>query len=576
MFDLVIRGGMVVDGLGGDPRRADVAIAGDRIVAVGTDVGRGAQEIDAAGRIVTPGFVDLHTHYDAQIMWDPILAPSAWHGVTTLVTGNCGVGFAPARPDAHDWLVEIMEEVEEIPADVLDAGLPWNWESFPDYLDAIDARDHSVDIVTQIPHIALRHYVMRDRAARDEPATPEDIAAMRALVEQALAAGAMGFACSRTDAHRLADGTIVPGAMGDRDELLALAEGIRAAGHGEVQFLGNMADWQANLAFMIDMARRTGAGVHFTMSDTDWRARFAGLEQAAREGVKLVGHIPPRPVGNVLQLRVARHPFMDRPSIKAIRDLPWDEQLVRLSDPAFKAQVLSEPNGEGEALLPDFARIVYRAFDRMYPVDAYPDYEPDPAKDSIAALAAAAGVDPASYAYDVLLRNDGTGMIYMTLANYRAGSLAEVEGLIRHPDTVVSLSDGGAHCTRVVDASATTFALTHWARDRTRGDTMPLGYIVKRLTSDPARAYGLDDRGVIAPGYLADLNVIDFAAIRLPAPYLAFDLPAGGKRLLQKAEGYAATIKSGQVTFRDGDHQGRFPGGLVRGPQAAPAAVAAH
>jgi N-acyl-D-aspartate/D-glutamate deacylase len=570
MHDLVIRGGLVVDGLGGEPREADVAISGGRITAVGEAAGRGAEEIDAKGLLVTPGFVDLHTHYDAQATWDPILAPSSWHGVTSVVMGNCGVGFAPARPDAHSWLIEIMQEVEEIPRPVLEAGLSWDWESFPDYLDALDRRPHAIDVGAQLPHIALRDFVMGERAARSEPATSEDIETMARLTEEALRAGALGFACSRTDVHRLADGQLVPGSFADREELLALGDGVRRAGRGQVQFLGIVPEWEADYTFMRELARRAGTSVHFLMSDTNWRRRLECVEAAAADGERLVGHVPPRPVGNVLQWRSARHPFMDRPSIRSIVDLPWTEQLARLKDPAFRAQVLAEDNGPGEERLPDFARAVYRAFDRMYEVEENPDYEPDPKTDSIAARAARGGQDPAAYAYDVLMRNDGAGMIYMTLANYREGDLSEVAQLIRHPGAVVSLSDAGAHCTRVIDASAPTFMLCHWARDRRRGERLPLEVVVKLLSHDPAAAYGLGDRGVIAPGYLADVNVIDFERLRLPAPYMSWDLPGGGRRLLQKAEGYVATVKRGQVAFREGVHTGAFPGQVIRGPQPAP------
>jgi N-acyl-D-amino-acid deacylase len=574
MHDLVIRGGMVADGLGGELRRADIAVEGERIVRVGTDIGAGAAEIEAEGKIVTPGFVDLHTHYDAQATWDPILAPSAWHGITTVVTGNCGVGFAPARPQDRAWLIEIMEDVEEIPVNVMQAGLPWNWESFPEYLDALDARPHSVDIAVQMPHIALRAYVMGERAARDEEARPDDIAAMSKLLREALEAGAAGFACSRTEAHRLKDGSLVPGSMGGVDELLALAGEMRH-GHGApIQFLGNLAQWDQDFPFMKELARRSGVSIQFLMSDTNWQTKIAGVEAAAAEGLRLVGHVPPRAVGNVLQWRAGRNPFMDRPSIKAIAGLPWDAQLARLTNPAFRAQVLSENNGPGEENLPPFARIIYRGFDRMYPVEDYPDYEPDPATDSIAMRAEQAGEDPAAYAYDMLMRDNGTGMIYLALANYRAGDFSEIGQLMSHPGTVVSLSDGGAHCTRVIDASLPTFMLTHWVRDRTRGARLALGEAVKSCTSVPAAAYGFLDRGVIAPGYLADINVIDLARLRLPAPYMEFDFPAGGRRLLQKAEGYGATVKRGRVTFRNGVHAGLFPGRVVRGPQPAPAAAA--
>jgi N-acyl-D-aspartate/D-glutamate deacylase len=570
--DLVIRGGTVVDGRGGEPHTADVAIDGERIVYVGPNARPGLEEIDAHGLIVTPGFIDLHTHYDAQLTWDPILAPSSWHGVTTVVIGNCGVGFAPVRPEARSWMIEIMENVEEIPRKVLEAGMPWNWESFPDYLDALEARPHTVDIGAQVPHIALRGYVMGERAKGDEPATAEDLAAMAGLVEEALRAGALGFACSRTDSHRLQDGSLVPGSMADREELLALADGIRRAGRGAVQYLGNpLSHWEEDLDFMSEMARRSASTVHFLMVDKDWRDRAAGIAAANNAGVSLLGHIPPRAVGGLQYWRSGRHPFMDRPSIRATAALPWPERLARLRDPAFRAQVLSEPN-EGEERLPEFARVVYRGFERMFEIDDYPNYEPDPKTDSIAARAAAAGQDPAAYAYDVMMRNDGEGMIYLAAANYLTGNFDELDQMIRDPGTIVSLSDGGAHCTRVIDASAPTFMLTHWARDRSRGETLPLELVVKTCTRDPALAYGLEDRGVIAPGYLADLNVIDFDRLRLPAPYVTFDLPAGGQRLLQKAEGYVATIKRGAVTFRDGEHAGVFPGKLIRGPQMSPAA----
>jgi N-acyl-D-aspartate/D-glutamate deacylase len=563
MHDLVIRGGTLVDGSGGEPREADVAIDGRRIVHVGPKAGRGVEEIDAKGMIVTPGFVDLHTHYDAQAIWDPILAPSSWHGVTTVVTGNCGVGFAPVRHEARDWLVDVMENVEEIPSHVLQAGLSWDWESFPDYLDALDARPHTVDIAAQVPHIALRSYVMGARAEADEPATSQDIAAMAGLLEEGLRAGAVGFGCSRTDLHRYPDGRFIPGSFADRAELLALADGVRRAGHGQIQYLGILSDWEANLAFMTELSQRSGAAVHFAMIDEGAPVRLAGIEQAAKAGARLVGHLPPRAVGNMLHWRSSRHPFMDRPSIAAIAGLPWPEHYARLRDPEFRAKVLSEPN-EGAERRTSVALLVYDSFDRMYEVGATPDYELDPATDSIAALAACAGVEPAAYAYDVMTRNAGEGMIYLALANYRAGDFSALRDLIAHPATIAGLSDAGAHCLRVVDASATTFMLAHWARDRRRGERLPLELIVRICTRDPAVAYGLDDRGLIAPGCLADLNVIDFDRLRLPAPYLVADLPAGGRRLVQAAEGYVATVKSGAVTFRDGEHRGNLPGRVVR------------
>jgi N-acyl-D-aspartate/D-glutamate deacylase len=366
-------------------------------------------------------------------------------------------------------------------------------------------------------------------------------------------------------AHTLSDGSLVPGSQGDRDELLALAEGVRRAGGGMVQFLGDFPNWEVDLAFMTEMSRRANAPVHFTMTDQDGTLKLAAIEAAEAEGARLVGHLAPRAIGNIVQWRATRHPFMHRPSIKAIAHLPWPDQLERLKDPAFRAQVLSEGNGAGEEGRPDYAQVVLRGFDKMYEMGALPDYEPESGVESIAARAAAIGQEPQAYAYDVMMRNEGTGMMYMTIANYRAGDFSELRPLMEHPGTVVSLSDAGAHCTRIVDASLTTFMLTHWARDRDRGETMPLAQVVKQCSRDNAVAYGLSDRGVVAPGYLADLNVIDLARLELPAPYMSFDFPAGGRRLLQKANGYAATIKRGQVTFREGEHSGAFPGTLIRG-----------
>jgi N-acyl-D-amino-acid deacylase len=570
MNDLVIRGGTVIDGRGGEPYEADVAVNGNRITQLGAHLPRGSEEIDARGLVVTPGFIDLHTHYDAQVIWDPWVTPSSWHGVTTIVTGNCGVGFAPVRREDRSWLIEVMQGVEEIPRPVLEAGLNWEWETFPEYLDAVDRLPHAVDIAAQVPHIAVRAYVMGERATRNESATSADVDAMANVVEQALHSGALGFACTRTDAHRLPDGTLVPGSFANPDELLGIAAGIRRAGHGPVQFLGNPSDWEENLPFMIEMALRSNTSVQFTMSDTDWPSRLAGIEQASEAGARLIGHVSPRAVGNVLQWRSTRHPFMDRPSVRGLSGLSWEEQRDRLEDPEFRMQVLSESNGDAELRLPEFARAIYRGFDRMYVVDEFPDYEPDPQRHSIAARAAVSGQDPSAFTYDAMTANRGEGMIYLTLANYRAGDLSVVRELVLHPGTVVSLSDAGAHCTRVIDASLPTFMMTHWARDRQRGPKLPLTTVIKSCTSEPAAAYGLLDRGVVQAGFLADLNVIDFDNLRLPAPYLSFDFPEGGRRLLQRADGYAATIKSGQITFRNGRHTGILPGRVVRGPQAVP------
>lgn len=571
MHDLVVRGGLIFDGTGGEPWRADIAIDSGLITRVGAVPAEGAEEIDATGHIVTPGFVDLHTHYDAQVLWDPILAPSAWHGVTTVVMGNCAVGFAPVQPDARGLLLRVMEAVEEIPQDVMEAGIDWDWESFPQYLDALDRRRHTIDIGTQVAHIALRCYVMGDRADRDEPATPADLARMGELTQEALRAGALALSCSRTTAHTMPDGRVVPGANARADEVMALAEAMGGVGNRVMQYLGNPADLDNDLPYITELARRSGSPIHFIMSDTGWQRRIATIEAARAQGLTLVGHVAPRAVGMIAHWQAVRHPFSDCPSMADIAGLPWPAQLARLQDPAVKARLVAEARDLSGGW---FATTSAK---RMFAMADYPDYEPDPAIDSIAAQAARAGRDPVELAYEAIMARQGQGMIYVPIANYTAGSLREVQGLLEHPGTVVSLADGGAHCTRVSDSAAPTFMMAHWGRDRTRGETIPLAQIVKALSHDTATSYGLNDRGLIAAGYLADLNIIDFDRLRLPGPYRAFDFPAGGQRLLQKAEGYVATIKRGQVTFRNGEHCGVYPGAVVRGPQMArqPAAIAA-
>lgn len=565
MHDLVIRGGMVVDGTGAEPYLADVAVDGDRITAVGSVPGKGAEEIDAKGKIVTPGFVDLHTHYDAQVMWDPILAPSSWHGVTTVIMGNCAVGFAPVQPNDRAFILSVMEAVEEIPQDVMEAGIAWDWETYPQYLDALERRQHTIDIGTQVSHIALRGYVMGDRAERDEAATPADIAKMAELTEEALRAGALGLSCSRTLAHKMPDGRIVPGAYADPDEVLALAEAAGRVGDRVMQYVGNAADLGQDLPYILELARRSESAIHFIMSDTQWQDRVGIIASGAEEGLKLFGHVAPRAVGLIAHWRAVRHPFTGCASLDAIADLPWEAQLERLGDVGFKSALVEEAKGLADGWFQTVA------LGNMYPMAVYPDYEPDPKADSIGALAATQERDPVELTYEAMMERGGEGMLYVPIANYAAGDFSVVRQLLTHPGTVVSLADGGAHSTRVQDSAAPTFMLTHWARDRVRGETIPLAEVVKILSYDTAASYGLDDRGLIAEGYLADINVIDFERLRLPGPYRAFDFPAGGQRLLQKAEGYVATVKSGKVTFRNGEHCGVYPGTVVRGPQKAQA-----
>ncbi len=572
MHDLVIRGGRIVDGSGAAPVVGDVAVDGGRITAVGTVAAAGRKEIDAAGMIVTPGFVDIHTHYDGQATWDPELGPSAWHGVTSIVMGNCGVGFAPAKPDKHDWLIGLMEGVEDIPGTALAEGMTWGWESFPQYLDALEALPRTIDIATQVPHGAVRAYVMGERGAANEPATATDIAAMAAIVEDGLKAGALGFTTSRTVLHRAVDGNVVPGTYADRAELLGIGEGIARAGHGVFEMASDLNPCGEEFAWMKDVSIATGMPVSFALlqsplDDEGWRDQLARTEAANAEGARVTAQIALRGTGVLLNWRGTAHPFVTRASWQTIAALPWEEQLAKLKDPAFKAQMLADP-----FLPPPFPNalvdLLIKGWTLQFPLGDDPDYEPT-ADASIAAIAARDGRDPAEVAYDTMMADDGRGFIYLPLLNYADGHLDHVLELLNHPATVVSLSDGGAHCGLICDAASPTFMLTHWARDRKRPGKLSLEMAVKLQTADTAAMYGLGDRGLLAPGMLADINIIDFDRLKLAKPYIAFDLPAGGKRLLQRASGYAWTIKSGVVTFRDGQPTGARPGRLVRGPRGA-------
>ncbi|QGN56076.1 amidohydrolase family protein [Novosphingobium sp. Gsoil 351] len=577
-YDLVIRNGTIVDGTGAPRFSADVAVKDGLIAAVGRVQGDGAEEIDAAGKVVAPGWVDIHTHYDGQATWDAEMAPSSWHGVTTVVMGNCGVGFAPAAPERHQWLISLMEGVEDIPGTALAEGMKWDWESFPEYLDALERMPRSIDVGTHVPHGAVRAYVMGDREKPGAVPTDDDVAQMSAIVEEGIRAGALGFSTSRTVLHKSIDGELVPGTTATAEELIAIGRAMGRVGHGVFEMASDLKREWNEFEWMGALSRETGLPVTFAAlqsiaKELPLDEQIATMRKENANGANIVAQIALRGNGIVMAWRGTVHPFRFKPAWVEIETLPWEQQLARLQDPAFKARMLAEENVYPESDIIDFLRVVATGWFLQFEMDPDFDYEPT-ASEAILARAAAAGVDPAEYAYDLLMKDEGTGFIYFPILNYADGNLDFLEALQTADDTVNSLSDGGAHCGTICDAASPTFMLQHWVRDRKRAEGRPEGKItlenaVKRQCRDTARLYGLDDRGVIAPGYMADLNVIDLDRVKLGKPWLAFDLPAGGKRLLQKAEGYVATIKGGVVTFRDGEWTGETPGGLIRGPQRA-------
>ncbi|MBS0482392.1 MAG: D-aminoacylase [Proteobacteria bacterium] len=586
-YDLIIRNGTIVDGTGAARFAGDVAVKDGLIAAVGTVHGDAAQEIDAKGRIVAPGWVDVHTHYDGQATWDAEMAPSSWHGVTTVIMGNCGVGFAPAAPDRHGWLIGLMEGVEDIPGTALAEGMKWDWETFPEYLDALERLPRAVDVGTHVPHGAVRAYVLGDREMPGAVPTADDIEKMAAIVEDGVRAGALGFSTSRTVLHRSIEGEVVPGTTATKEELIAIGRAMGRAGHGVFEMASDMRREWDEFGWMGQMSRETGlpctyAALQSIAKEMPLEEQIAAMRAENDNGANIVAQIALRGNGIIMAWEGTVHPFRFRPSWNAIAELPWAEQRAKLLDPAFKAQLLSETNDLSEVPVDivGLIMVVCGGWTMQFEMDPDFDYEPQ-ADESIAARAAAAGVSGDEYAYDLLCRDDGKGFIYLPILNYADGNLDFLEALQASDDTVNSLSDGGAHCGTICDAASPTFMLQHWVRDRKRAQNRANGRItleqaIKRQCRDTARLYGLDDRGIIAPGYLADLNVIDMDAIKLGKPWLAFDLPAGGKRLLQRAEGYDCTIKGGVVTFLGGEWTGATPGGLIRGPQQVALAEAAE
>eukprot|EP01030_Chromulinospumella_sphaerica_P017559 gene17559-17390_t len=557
LYDLVLRGGTVVDGAGGAPFVADVGVRNGLIAAVRPNLPGGAVEIDATGKLVTPGFVDIHTHYDGQATWDNRLSPSSGHGVTTVVMGNCGVGFAPCKPEDHDRLIKLMEGVEDIPFPVLTEGLPWNWESFPDYLDALDKRSFDIDLAAQLPHAALRVFVMGERGANREPATPDDIDRMAAIARQAMEAGALGFSTSRTLNHRTSDGQPTPTLNAGEDELTGIAMGMKAAGKGVLQLVSDFApDPAEEIAMFRRLAETSGRPLSFTLAQSPkapnaWKMLLGAVEAAVEAGVPMKAQVCGRPVGVLVGLELTLNPFSGSETYREIAHLPLAERAAALADPAFRARLLSE---SGNARGP-FAGSMLQAWDNIYLLGEEPDYE-QPTSKTVKALAAGWGVWPEDLAIDHMLTGGGRGMLYHPFLNYADGSLDPSYAMLGHRDTVPGLSDGGAHVGMICDGSFPTSMLTHWTRDRTRGPKFAIEQVVRMQTRDTAEAVGLLDRGLIAVGLRADLNVIDYDALKLHAPAVAYDMPAGGRRLTQKAEGYVATIVAGEITYRDGEPTG--------------------
>jgi N-acyl-D-amino-acid deacylase len=574
VHDLVIRNGTVVDG-SGRPREAgtstaDVAIDGDRITAVGDVDGTGRREIDAAGRLVTPGFVDIHTHYDGQATWDPEVTPTSWHGVTTIVMGNCGVGFAPADPAKREWLIQLMEGVEDIPGTALAEGMTWNWETFPQYLDELDRLPRVLDVSALVPHGAVRAYVMGDRGAANAEATPDEIVRMGELVREAIAAGAVGFSTTRTILHRAKDGELAAGTTASADELIGIGRALGEAGAGVFEVASDMFDAEGEFAWMAEVSRSSGRPVTFGCLQDDlrpehWRRLVELSDEANATGATIVPQVAGRPACVLFGFESSAHPFIFHETYRQVAGLPFAERIERLRRPEVRRAILDErPALEG------VASFLMSAWHKLFLLGDPPDYEPAPDR-SVAAIAARQGRRPEEVTYDLMLEDGGHALLYLPLLGYTHGDFEALREMLVRPGTVLGLGDGGAHCGILCDASLPTYMLSHWARDRSRGERLGIDQAVHLQTRRTAALYGFDDRGLLAPGYLADVNVIDLDALAIAPPEMVYDLPAGGRRLIQRASGYAATVKRGVVVRQDDEATGERPGRLLRGPQVGPA-----
>ena len=564
MFDLIIKNGLIYDGKGSKPYKADLAISKEKIVGIGDIQGDAKEIINAEGKIVTPGFVDIHTHYDGQVTWDPYLRPSTYHGVTTVVMGNCGVGFSPCKPDQRDWLIGLMEGVEDIPGTALHEGIDWEWESFPEYLDALDKKPLAIDVGTQIPHGAVRAYVMGERGINHEEASEEEIKEMKRIVQEAVKAGAYGFSTSRTEKHNDVNGNLTPSITAHKNELVEIAKSLGDINQGVLQGISDFYDFDSEFDIFKTMAEESGRPISITVEQQDarpewWKQLLDGIEEAQSEGINMYGQVPPRATGILMGLTATLNPFRFHPAYMEIAELPLDERVHVMKTDEFREKLL---NQEGVSINPLVDEIV-TSYGKMFKLGEPANYEPDP-KDSFKSLALSSNMTAEEIAYEAMLEKEGRALIYHPLFNYQTGDLSLVEKMLKHPYTISGLGDAGAHCGAISDASFPTTLVQHWSRDRSRGNKLPLEKVIKMQTSETANLLGIKDRGIIEEGYKADINVIDYEKLTLHEPEIINDLPAGGRRLVQKASGYDYTIVSGEIAFIKGEATGALNGRLIR------------
>tara|TARA_B110000459_G_scaffold53311_1_gene59417 strand:+ start:12380 stop:14083 length:1704 start_codon:yes stop_codon:yes gene_type:complete len=564
MYDLIIKNGLIYDGIGSEPFAADIAISDEKIVKIGPLDKEAKNTIDATGKIVTPGFVDIHTHYDGQVTWDPYLRPSTYHGVTTVVMGNCGVGFSPCKPDQRGWLIGLMEGVEDIPGTALHEGIDWEWESFPEYLNALEKKPLAIDVGTQIPHGAVRAYVMGERGINHEEATQEEIDEMKQIVQEAVEAGAYGFSTSRTEKHNDVNGNLTPSITAHKTELVEIAKALGEINKGVLQGISDFYDFDSEFDIFKSMSSESGRPISITVEQQDarpdwWLKLLDGIEDAQSQGINMFGQVPPRATGILMGLTATLNPFRFHPSYMEIADLDLEERVKIMKDPIFKEKLLNENPVSINSLVDE----IVNAYGKMFKLGEPANYEPDP-DDSFESIGKRSTMSPQAIAYEVMLEKEGRALIYHPLFNYLPGDLSLVEKMLKHPFTIAGLGDAGAHCGAISDASFPTTLVQHWSRDRSRGDKIPLKTVIKMQTSETASLLGIDDRGVIKEGYKADINIIDYEGLTLHEPEIINDLPAGGRRLVQKASGYDYTIVSGEVAFIKGEATGALNGRLIR------------